>query len=140
MKKIQRYMQATNTSNQGFTIIEVMIGLAVLSIGVLAIMTMQISSANGNRKSGEISEAISLGTAELERLLALPYVVLTDTANDPSQDINTGAGNKFNVVSQLTIDTPIASTTTVTVNVTWNPVNSAPRTITLSSVKADLNM
>jgi prepilin-type N-terminal cleavage/methylation domain-containing protein len=59
--------------NKGFTLIEVLITLAIFSIGILAVASMQISSTKGNASSRRITEATALAETQIERLIQLPY-------------------------------------------------------------------
>lgn len=59
--------------NKGFTLIEVLITLAIFSIGILAVAAMQMSSTKGNASSRRITEATALAETQIERLIQLPY-------------------------------------------------------------------
>jgi type IV pilus assembly protein PilV len=58
---------------QGFTLIEVLIVIAIFSIGILAVAAMQMTSVKGNASARRISEATALAESRIERLLELPY-------------------------------------------------------------------
>jgi len=60
-------------SLKGFTLVEILIAMAIFSIGFLAIATMQIHSINGNSSSRRITEGTMLAETQLERLMELPY-------------------------------------------------------------------
>lgn len=66
----------------GFTLLEVMIALAIFTIGILGVATMQISAIQGNSKGRQISEATSVASALMETLLARAY------GDDCLRDIN----------------------------------------------------
>jgi len=55
----------------GFTLIEVLMAVAVLSIGLLAMASMQISTVTGNSSSRMNTMAVEYAADYLERLLAL---------------------------------------------------------------------
>ena len=58
MKKAITYKTEKQTDDAGgFTLIEVMIAIAVLTIGLLAIGSVQISSINGNNTGKMTSQA-----------------------------------------------------------------------------------
>ena len=70
--------------NQGFTLIEVLIAMAIFSIGILAVANMQILSINQNASARLQTEATTLAVDWMERLLSLPYEdVLLDEAASP---------------------------------------------------------
>ena len=58
---------------KGFTLIEVLIVLAIFSIGILAVAAMQMTSTKGNASARRITEAVALAENRIERLLELPY-------------------------------------------------------------------
>ena len=64
---------------KGFTLIEVLIGLIILAIGVLAVAGMQITSIIGTSFSSNMTQASVLAQDRLEFLKSLP---LTDARLD----------------------------------------------------------
>ena len=67
--------------NRGFTFIEVLIVLAIFSIGVLAIAVMQVTSISTNASARMAGEATALATNQVEAIMALPY---DDSDLDPA--------------------------------------------------------
>ncbi len=63
-------MQTTNTSRsaRGFTILEVLIGVLVLSIGLIGVFGLQFAAVDSNRASFDIRVATELAETTLERL------------------------------------------------------------------------
>lgn len=60
-------------NKKGFTLIEVLVGLVILAVGLLAIAGMQITSVKGNRFSGAVTQASILAQDRLETLRNLPF-------------------------------------------------------------------
>ena len=58
---------------QGYTLIEVLIAIAIFSIGFLAIAAMQTTSVQGNASARRVTEATALAENQIESLLELPY-------------------------------------------------------------------
>ena len=73
----------SKTDERGFSLIEVMIALAIFSIGILGVASMQILSVNYNSHARRTTEGTSLGVERMERLMTLPYADadLNDTTN-----------------------------------------------------------
>ncbi|MBU1056271.1 MAG: prepilin-type N-terminal cleavage/methylation domain-containing protein [Proteobacteria bacterium] len=61
------------SDNNGYTMIEVLIALAIFSIGILGLAKMQIASTNLNSYSRMATEATTMGGDEMERLMILSY-------------------------------------------------------------------
>jgi prepilin-type N-terminal cleavage/methylation domain-containing protein len=58
---------------KGFTLIEVVAGLIILAIGLLAIATMQITSTKGSYFSSNVTQATILAQDKMEYLKNLSY-------------------------------------------------------------------
>lgn len=58
----------SRTRQHGFTLVEMLVAVVVLSLGVLGTVGMQLSALQGNRDAGQQSAAVRLG-AELAELM-----------------------------------------------------------------------
>jgi prepilin-type N-terminal cleavage/methylation domain-containing protein len=58
---------------RGFTLIEVLIVMAIFSIGILAVAAMQMTSTRGNASARRMTEATVLAEKQIENLMQLPY-------------------------------------------------------------------
>lgn len=79
-------------NTKGFTLIEVLIGLVILAIGILAIAGMQIVSIKGNFFSSNLTQATVLGQEKLEELKNIPY---------SSTDLSVGQYNEGMIPSTI---------------------------------------
>jgi len=96
-------MERQNNHQKGFTLIEVMIAIAVAAIGIMAVGVMQTSSVRSNDSAQTLTRAANIGEEFLEAFMALPYddPLLQDTdgdgtgqdANGNSIDVNDETGN-----------------------------------------------
>ena len=59
--------------SQGYSLIEVLIAMAVFSIGILAIFSMQITATNSNALARGMTENYNCALDKVEELLALPF-------------------------------------------------------------------
>jgi prepilin-type N-terminal cleavage/methylation domain-containing protein len=136
-----------NTGSKGFTLIEVLMALAIFTIGILAIGSLQFAAIKGDSKARFSTEAAVLAQDTLERLIALrldpdaaqlPAEFRSDLNNDPSRPFEDSTG-KYTVdwiVSPL--HTPINNAVTIDMTVTWLD-RGYTRSITYNYVKtADL--
>ena len=111
-------------TNRGFTMVEVMIGMAIFSIGFLAVGSMQITAINGNAGAREATEAATRATSQLETLIALPYDNIVGGAL-PTVGAYT--------VSWTAVETPSPKFKTITVTVDWE--QRGPRSFVVTDMK-----
>ena len=79
----------------GFTLIEVLIAMAILSIGLLAIATQQITATRSNTVSNKLTEGTTVTQDKLEELISLKYddANLQDIKGDGCAGLNKRLGN-----------------------------------------------
>ncbi|MBP1696541.1 MAG: hypothetical protein H6Q41_1729 [Deltaproteobacteria bacterium] len=117
---------------KGFTLIEVLLGLVLLSIGLLAIAGLQITSVKGNFFSHYLTQASYAGQDRLEVLDNLPYSsneLLAGTHTDPAATI---AGIVFN--RSYTVADDLNGYKIITYTISWN--DGANRSIALSTIRS----
>lgn len=111
--------------NKGFTLVEVMIGMAIFVIGYLAVASMQMVAINGDANARKTTEAATLAADRLETLMVLPYEniesggPLTQGAYEVSWQVDEGA--------------MLPDTKTITVKVAW--FHGGPRKFEATYVK-----
>ena len=76
--------------DKGFTLLEVLIAITILSFGLLGIAKMQISSIKANASAQKISSASSVAGARIELLMSAPYSVVTANLNVANTDVDSG--------------------------------------------------
>jgi type IV pilus assembly protein PilV len=119
--------------NTGFTILEVLIAVAIFSIGILGVVALQSGSIKGNTSARGVTDIALIATDRLEMLRSLPYndpaltpagvVVLAQTADRVDNDYD-GDIDEANEAGPLTVqyavtgDWPLERTKTVVVTVT----------------------
>ena len=119
-------------NNKGFTLIEVLIGLVILAIGILAIAGMQMTSVRGNFFSHYLTQASYTGQDRLEFLDNRPYdsnELLAGTHNDAPANI---AGIAFN--RSYTVVDDVNGYKMITYTVRWN--DGMNRSIVLSTIRS----
>jgi type IV pilus modification protein PilV len=67
----------------GFTLLEVIVAIAILTVGLLAVGAMQTSAVGGNLSAYRTSQAVTLAQDRMEQLLFKPYT-------DASLNLGTG--------------------------------------------------
>ncbi len=90
--------------DRGFTFIELLIVIAIFSIGILAVASMQVTSINANASARMSGEATALAANQIETLMASGY---NDAALNPAfnpHEIVQGAYTINWVVTESDID------------------------------------
>jgi prepilin-type N-terminal cleavage/methylation domain-containing protein len=105
--------------DEGFTLIEIMIALVVLSIGLVSLAGLQINIIKGNSISKRITTAVSIAEEIIEQLKSTPYDNIQ--AQLPSQINRPSGSSNLRFTRQVTVDnnSPVNNTKTVTVTVSW---------------------
>ncbi|MBI4763927.1 MAG: prepilin-type N-terminal cleavage/methylation domain-containing protein [Deltaproteobacteria bacterium] len=109
-------------NQQGFSLVEFLIAAIILSVGLLALINLQLTSIRGNSDSKEMTRAIFLAENRMEQLKNTPYVSLgVGTTQDPNNPIN-GQGQSGGIFTRSwTIQNYLGSNfmKQITVNVSW---------------------
>ena len=118
-------------SKKGFSLLELLIVLVILSVGLLGAAEMQVASISGNAFSSNVTVATGLAQNKIEELKKLPNSDATLSAGDHYEGTLPGTpifSRSYNV-NDLS-----AEVKQVTVSVRWT--DKAQHTITLSTMKA----
>lgn len=78
-------------NESGFTLIESMIAVFILTIGVMSLYAMQINAIDGNAKAIRVTHGTSWATDQIEHLITLPYddpLLDDDDLDGANQDAN----------------------------------------------------
>lgn len=114
----------------GFTLLEVLIAVAIFAIGILAIAGLQIRSVNLNSAARMQSEATTVAVDVMERLMSLPY-------EHPELDDGAGVQQRqvggYTAFWQVTDDAPINWCKTINVWVTAN--NPHARRVSINFIR-----
>ena len=106
------------TNNKGFTLVEVLIAIVVLSVALLALAGLQIISIRGNSFGNHMTEAITLAKDLMEEMKNTEWDDIEDRIDDP--DPVGASGITYHRVCSVTESDRIK---TVTVRVSWDNEN-----------------
>jgi type IV pilus assembly protein PilV len=111
---------------EGFTLIEIMITLVILSIGLVALAGLQVSAIKGNAFSKRMTTAVSIANQKIEQFKDTSYA---NILSESSTQITTTHPNQpsMTFTRQVTVtnNSPLANTKTVNVTVTWSEGSSS---------------
>ena len=114
--------------SNGFTLIEVLVALVILSIALLSLAGLMATTTRNNAAGGHLTEAATLAQDTLERLRVSPlsYIPATYTTN-------TVAPSGITYTWGWSSSTPIPNLDTITITVNWtDPIRLQPHTITMA--------
>ncbi len=114
----------------GFTLIEVMIALVVLTVGLLGLAVLTGSIVGANALSRDRVAATTMAQGKMEKLTNMSFSSLE---NLTESDNPAGAYSREWTVS---MDDPIAGTATLEVTVAW-PWGGSTRAIELRTIRAE---
>lgn len=123
--------RAFKKNEQGFTFIEIVAGLLVLAIGLIAIASMQITSIRGSAFSSHMTQASILAQDQLEYLKNLPF---------DHPDLNSGIHNEDQIVETIfsreyeVVEDSANSLKRITVTIRWN--DHGKHSVSFSTIRA----
>ena len=136
----------TRRRETGFSMLEVMIALTILSVGILGIGAVQLTATKLSGDSRVRTQAASLAQQQIELFRAMPIGTLTALIaapgypNDPANPIDPTPGDgqdvTFNRRWTIQQNAPEAGITTVTVEVDYVDNLGATRTVRIQTMKA----
>jgi prepilin-type N-terminal cleavage/methylation domain-containing protein len=95
-------------SQQGFTLLEVMIAVSILTIGILAVVSIQYSVVNGNTNGNVMTQELNLAqrVMEQQKAAANPTSLKASVLNNVDQ--NGDPGGPYNV--KVSVTNPMGGT------------------------------
>lgn len=142
-----RRRSAERAHESGFTMLEVVIAMAILASGLLAIAAAQLAALHMSSKSRSLMDAIHLAQTQMETFQAMPQASLPASANDPANPIDRDGNaldpaaldqTQFSRSWTVEPNVPLAGLTRLTVNVTWfDSKVGITRTTSLQSMKGN---
>lgn len=143
---INNFSKYQTGNDKGFTLIEILIAITILSIGLLAVASMQISAIRGNSFANDLTEGTTLASEKLESIIRIAERDYNDTLlRDVDDDGNSGldhsgadadfhnAGPKYTVSYNISTDSPFIDTKIVKVIVTWTR-GSSPKKVAIQHI------
>ena len=125
------------SAEAGFSIIEVLIGISIFAIGMLAVGRLQMASVRNTTVGNLTSQATMLAHQKMEEIKATPFAGLVNEV-EPNLD---GDGNGGGIFNRTTTISPVSGAPVwaphareVQVQVQWNAAHGGNRTFTLSSL------
>ena len=120
--------------NEGFTLIEILIAMLILSVGILGMAALTVGIINGNKLSNNLSAATTLAQDKMEDVRRLGYTGTSATTATVTEDYNSITGYAtFKRVIVTTVDSPAPGMKTITITTFWD---SDGRSVELKTILA----
>lgn len=141
---------AHKLEEQGFTLLEVMLGIAIFSLGLVAFFTIHGTSVRGTGTANRITEGVNYGEDRIEQMLntAFDDASLTDSngnAQGGLDDTDTGTNaddtkeiddGKFTIFRNIAQGWPQANVNTIRIIIRNNVLN---QDISITNVKTKMS-
>lgn len=109
-------------TDKGFTLIEVLMALAIFSIGILAVASLQVTASLQSRNSSEIADATAIAYSQMEELMQLQFL---HPNLDPASNPHLLSSGKYSIRWEVTasdlsiVADAINESKTVELTVSW---------------------
>lgn len=116
LHRAAKYGKKKKINDGGFTIIEVLIALAIFAIGILGVAKLQLASVSDNTNSRKYTEASTQGVSQIESIMGLPYddpALADGTTDSVTHEI-------YTVNWTITDADPIPNVKKISIVVTWD--------------------
>ena len=110
-------MKSSNAS-KGFTLLEVLITLIILSVALLALAGMMVSTTRNNASGGHVTEAATLAQDKLEEFRVSSWDRLLPTTSGPRADPSITGSTGLNYARSWNI-VQDNNLKTITIAVSW---------------------
>lgn len=136
LKKEKLPRSYPSRTEQGFTLIEVLVTMLILVFGLLGTAGLTTGIIRGNFYAKNVTSATAIAESELEKVQRVGYASVTSTQFPSPQTVSMG-GVSFTKTTIIDNDTPATNMKRVRVTISWTESSSAARSVDLYTIIAD---
>jgi type IV pilus assembly protein PilV len=108
--------------NRGFSLIELLIAICLLSIGIMGLATLQSRGIRGNDLGNRTTQAVALAQDKMEELINTSRTQTIAAGSESNIDETGTGGGIFSRSWAVQNNTPVTGAETIDITVTWNDI------------------
>ena len=108
-------------NEKGFTLLEVLIAILILSVGLLGMASLTVAIIHGNKFSNDMTTATTLAQDKMEDIRRLGYSGTPATTTTETENYNSITDyDAYKRVTVTTVDSPAVGMKVITVTAYWD--------------------
>ena len=130
--RTQSGAKTLNADNKGFTLIEVMIAIVILSVGLLGMASLTVGIIKGNKFSNEVTTATTLGQDKMEDIRRTGY----SSVAAETKAVLPSPYDQYKREVAVTNNSPATDMKTMTVKVYWGGASKEDHNVEMKTILA----
>jgi len=125
-------LRPNKNNDNGFTLIEVLIAIVILSVGLLGMASLTVGIINGNRFSNDLTTATTLAQDKMEEIRGASY----SSVASETKAVLSSPYDEYKREVTITDDSPATGMKTVSVKVYWGGASKEDHNVELETILA----